>query len=194
MRGLSRIVLVRHGETVGQSSVRFYGSTDVELSREGRQQARGARGEIPGEGFDLVVASSLRRAWRTATIVAPGRLVRLESDFREIDFGRWEGLTKQEIEARDPILYEDWQSGLASFEFPAGETRADFDRRVERGLARLRSSGASSAIVVAHKGVVRVIAESLSGEALGPGQPPLGGVVQVICRSDGRWHIGRRSS
>jgi broad specificity phosphatase PhoE len=187
-RSLSRIVLVRHGETVGESSVRFHGATDVELSVEGRAQARAARGRIPGEGFGLLVASSLSRAWQTANIIAPGRAVRLEPGFREIDFGRWEGLTREEIAERDPILYEDWQAHRSGFEFPEGERRGDFRTRVLEGLARVQASGAESAIVVAHKGVVRTIAETLTGEPLGPESPELGGVMQVMVHADGCWH------
>lgn len=191
---LTRVVLVRHGETVGESSIRFHGASDVDLSALGCQQAHEARRRIPGEGFDLVVASSLSRAWRTATLLAPERAIRLEADFREIDFGRWEGLTREEIAAIDPILYEDWQSKGAGFDFPEGERRADFRQRVERGLGRIVSSGAESVIVVAHKGVVRGIVESLSGVVLPALEPELGGVVQVMRRADGDWHVGRRAS
>jgi broad specificity phosphatase PhoE len=194
MYGLSRLVLVRHGETVGNSSTRFHGRGDVELCAAGREQARDTRAAIPGEGFELVVASPLRRAWQMACLVAPGHRVRLEADFREIDFGRWEGLTKAEIAACDPIFYEDWQARAPGFEFPEGERRADFQARVLRGLETLRASGASSAIVVAHKGVIRTLVQAVCGVELAPELPALGGVVQVMCRSDGQWHVGRRSS
>ena len=194
MQGLSRLVLVRHGETVGQSSVRFYGRTDVALSDLGREQARRARAAIPGEGFDLVVASSLRRAWQMARIVAPGRSVRLEADFREIDFGCWEGLTKDEIAARDPVLHADWQARVPGFEFPGGEPRARFQARVLRGLERLHESGATSVLVIAHKGVVRGLVQAVCEVELPPDLPALGGVVQVMRRADGCWHLGRRSN
>ena len=105
MTKLRRIVLIRHGETDGESSVRFHGSGDVDLSREGRAQMRAARARLQGEVLDTVVASPLRRAWRSAWILAGGRPVRLEPDFREIHFGRWEGMTAQEIEASDPARY-----------------------------------------------------------------------------------------
>jgi broad specificity phosphatase PhoE len=194
MQRLSRIVLVRHGETVGESSIRFYGATDVPLCDVGRAQARQARRAIPGEGWDRVVSSSLSRAWQTACIVAPGRPVLLEADFREIDFGRWEGLTKEEIAVRDPILYEDWQSGRVGFEFPEGERRGDFRARTLRGFSRILNGDAQSVILVAHKGIVRTIAELLTGETLPPDQPALGGVMPGIRRSDGEWHLGRRPS
>ena len=193
MSRLRRIVLVRHGETDGESSTRFHGSGDVELSAEGAAQMKDVAAELGPEHFDAVVASPLRRSWQAARIVGRGEPVRIESDFREIDFGRWEGLTAQEIQASDPVLYEDWQNKAPGFEFPNGEPRTAFRERVERGLARLEQSGVGSAVVVVHKGVVRAVAEKLLGEPLPEGEPDLGGVVELY--SDGRsWKRGRPSS
>ena len=123
MSRLNRIILVRHGETEGKSSIRFYGRTDLPLSDEGRAQMRATARRIHGEGFGYLVASRLRRAWEAARILAPGLPIRLEADFCEVDFGRWEGLTKQEIEAQDPVLFADWQGKVEGFEFPGGEPR-----------------------------------------------------------------------
>jgi broad specificity phosphatase PhoE len=194
MSKLRRIVMVRHGETVGNSKVRFHGSGDVALSDEGRAQMRDAAYRLRDETFDLVLASPLERSWEAAWIVSGGAPVRLEADFREIHFGRWEGLTREEIEASDPILYTDWQSKAEGFEFPSGERRADFRARVERSLAALLDSGATSALVVVHKGVIRTIAEKLLGEPLAEGVPDLGASVGLSRNSDGSWFLGRRSS
>jgi len=189
MPTLSRIVLIRHGETVGESSIRFYGRTDVALSKLGCEQARVARRKIPGAGYELVVSSPLSRAWKTALLALPGCVVRLEADFREIDFGRWEGLTKEEIAELDPTLYEDWQRKRSSFDFPDGEPRADFRARVERGFERIRGSAVSSVIVVAHKGVVRTLVEALAGEVLDPPLPELGQVLYLSLGADGRYSV-----
>ncbi len=194
MSKLRRIVMVRHGETLGQSSVRFHGSSDVELSAEGRTQMHEVARVLRGEPFGCVVASPLRRSWEAAWIVGGGVAVRLEANFREIDFGRWEGLTVEEIRAADPILYEDWQAKKAGFEFPSGEPRADFEKRVANGLERLRAAGAYSALVVVHKGVIRTIAQELLGEVMPAGEPPLGGVVELTRDVDQSWFRGRRSS
>jgi broad specificity phosphatase PhoE len=192
MSQLRRLVLIRHGETVGDSSVRFHGSNDVELSAEGRalmrEVARGLRGEV----FDLVLASPLRRSWEAASIVVGRAPVRLEHDFREIHFGRWEGMTKQEIEASDPLLFKDWQEKATGFDFPGGEPRAEFQARVRRGLERLEQSGATSALVVVHKGTIRTIADWLLGSPLAEGEPPLGGAVVLSRGPDGCWVRGRR--
>jgi probable phosphoglycerate mutase len=194
MSRLRRILLARHGETDGESSVRFHGITDVELSSEGREQMGRLARQLRHRSIDLVVASPLRRSWRGAWIVGGGAPVRLESDFREVDFGRWEGLTAEEIQARDPILYEDWQSGAAGFEYPGGETREEFRARICRGLDRLLAAHARSALLVIHKGVIRVIVEQLTGEALPVGEPPLGGLVTLTRSAEGGWFLGQHSS
>jgi broad specificity phosphatase PhoE len=194
MPQLRRIVLIRHGETVGNSSVRFHGSSDVALSDVGREQMRQAARALRQEVFDLVVASPLRRSWEGAWIVAGGAPVRLEHDFREIHFGRWEGMTAEEIEASDPVLYKDWREKREAFEFPGGEPRGEFRERTVRGLQHLEESGAASALLVAHKGTIRTVAEKLLGAALVDGEPPLGGAVALSRGSDGAWFQGRRGS
>ena len=188
---LERLILVRHGETEGQSSIRYFGATDVPLSDLGREQVRRARERIAGEAFEVVFASSLSRASESARILAPDHLIRLEADFREVDFGRWEGLTREEIAACDPELFEVWQRNLAHFDYPEGERRADFRARIARGLDRLLASGASSALVVAHKGVVRTLLELVNGETLESAAPELAGVIHVWRDSLGQWLRGK---
>ncbi len=188
---LERLILVRHGETEGQSSIRYFGATDVPLSDLGREQVRRARERIAGEVFEVVFASSLSRASESARILAPDHPIRLEADFREVDFGRWEGLTREEIAVCDPELFEVWQRNLAHFDYPEGERRADFRARIARGFDRLLESGASSALVVAHKGVVRTLHELVSGETLASSEPELAGVIHVWRDSLGQWRCGK---
>jgi len=189
---MSRILMIRHGETNGESSIRFHGATDVTLSDSGRAQMRAAARQLPGDSFDRVVASPLARAWEGARIVWPRGPIVLEAGFREIDFGRWEGLTAEEIERLDPSLYRVWREKEPDFEFPEGERRSHFRARVEAGLERQLASGARSLLLVVHKGVVRTIVERLCGEALPDGEPGLGGVVQLSLRANGDWAVTSR--
>ena len=103
---LRRLVLVRHGETEGASSVRFHGASDVTLSDLGCAQLEQARATLRARGhyFERVVASTLQRSWEGARIVADGAPVRLDNDFREVDIGRWEGLTRDEIRALEQAV------------------------------------------------------------------------------------------
>ncbi len=191
---LRQILLVRHGETNGASSVRYFGSTDVELSAEGRAQMAHLGAHLASRRVDLWLASNLRRSWVAAGIVSRGVPVRLDPDLREIHFGQWEGLTREEIQARDPVLFQDWQAGAEGFEYPGGEARSAFRARVGRAAQRLLVSGASNAAGVLHKGVIRELARQLIGTPLAMGEPPLGGVVVLTRVADGPWILGERSS
>ena len=104
---MSRILLIRHGETEGESSIRYFGATDVPLSDVGRGQMRAARRRLPDEAIDLVVTSPLTRAWEGARIVCPQGPILLEDGFREIDFGRWGSLTPRwDFSWVDDVYYD----------------------------------------------------------------------------------------
>jgi broad specificity phosphatase PhoE len=191
---LRQILLVRHGETNGASSIRYFGSTDVDLSPEGRAQMARVGSQLAVRRVDLWLASNLRRSWVAAGIVSRGVPVRLDPDLREIHFGQWEGLTKEEIQARDPVLYEDWQAGREGFEYPGGEARGAFRGRIARALERLLASGAANAAAVLHKGVIREIARQLTGTPMPATEPPLAGLVALTRVAGGAWILGERSS
>jgi broad specificity phosphatase PhoE len=191
---LRQILLVRHGETNGASSVRYFGSTDVELSDEGRAQMTRVAAQLAPRRVDLWLASNLRRSWAAAGLVSRGAPVRIDPDLREIHFGEWEGLTREEIQARDPVRFQDWQAGAEGFEYPGGEARAAFQARIARALERVAASGAANAAGVLHKGVIREIARQLTGAALPKDQPPLAGVVALTRVAGGGWVLGERSS
>ena len=171
------LVLVWHGETVGNSSVRYYGRTDVALSEMGRAQMHAARrwlrSLLGSSRFAPVVASPLRRAAEGAAIIAGAdtSIVEIE-EFVEVDFGRFEGLTAEEIRARYPAGFERWNRDRLdpAFAYPDGESRFDFTSRVERGIQRMlelidRTAPAADdfALVVAHRGVIGIIGNRLAG-------------------------------
>jgi broad specificity phosphatase PhoE len=171
MRGpqVLALCLVRHGETLGESSIRYYGATDVPLSDLGREQMRLARRALGEAAFDRVVASPLARSRESAQILMPGAALSIEPGFREVNFGRWEGLTRDEIEARDPELFARWQASPASFDYPDGERRADFVARVAAGLERVLALPSERLLLAVHKGVIRTIVSLLCERV--PSQP-----------------------
>ncbi len=175
----ARLVLVRHGETVGNSSTRYYGRTDLALSELGRRQIRAARDLLKGEHrigrFEAVFTSPLIRAAESARIIAgDGIAATIIEEFAEVDFGLFEGLTAEEIRARYPAEFERWDANrfATDFAYPAGEGRAAFAERVARGCGRMlaqwneiRADGddAGTTLVVAHRGVIRVVIRELTG-------------------------------
>ncbi len=190
----AELVMVRHGETVGESSIRYHGRNDVALSELGRAQMRAARRAIAnrgGHGFTHVFASPLSRASESASIIAgaDARIVTFK-EFEEVHFGAFEGLTLNEIRDRFPTEYEAWRRDPLSdaYTYPGGESRAIFTARVERGAAMVLElwrpeSAAGRALLVAHRGVIRTIVKLLAGQ-----QPAVElGSIQIL-EFDGAWN------
>ena len=169
-------MLIRHGETVGQSSIRLYGATDVALAPEGEAQVRASASALIGARFDAVFTSPLSRAQRSAqvmlsTIEHPPIDIEIVEGFREVNFGAWEGWTWDDVRARDPQGHARWASEGQAFRFPDGETRQGFVARVQAGVGpsiRARfSAGARRILTVVHKGVIKAIAAELLGVPAG---------------------------
>jgi broad specificity phosphatase PhoE len=167
-----RLILVRHGETVGNSSIRYFGRTDVPLSDLGRAQmlavAKWLKLNLQGDRFDAVFASPLCRATEGARLIvgASASVVEIE-EFVEVDFGLFEGLTAEEIRERHPIEFEQWNRDRLdpNFTYPRGESRAAFMERVGCGIQRvleLCDGAASTVLIVAHRGVIRAITQRLA--------------------------------
>lgn len=154
---LRRLVLVRHGETVGESSTRYHGVTDVALNEVGVAQMNRVRGALAEESFDLAITSALQRTIAAAAIVAPAVPARALPGFNEIDFGDWEGLTRDEIARRDPERYAAWQAAGAAFTYPNGDAVAAFRGRVAATWRRIVPQLPARVIVIAHKGVMGTI-------------------------------------
>ena len=159
------LILVRHGETVGDSAVRLYGSTDVELSDLGRSQMRRVKEALSGLVVDRMWVSPLARSAASGEIVRSSGWPRPQSveDFREIDFGDWEGLTAEQVTDRDGDAYDLWKSGVEDWRFPGGDSRMRFADRVRSSAERLFRDADGSHVAVLHKGVVKTIIGVLTG-------------------------------
>lgn len=170
---LRRLVLVRHGETEGESSIRYHGSNDVALSEDGRRQMRRVGRVLAQQAFDALYTSTLRRTRESATLIAPHLPPTPISAFDEINFGAWEGLTADEIAARDPDLFRSWRSDPATFHYPDGDSVVAFRERVARAWQAMLPAAPERVLMVAHKGVIATILNQLLA-------PPPGSVSPAI--------------
>jgi probable phosphoglycerate mutase len=194
-RLLRRLWLVRHGETEGQSSIRFHGKNDVRLSDVGRAQIRALAPLLAGVEFSRVVHSPLLRAAESAAILAaacgvPVARVQAEERLREISFGACEGMTEAEIEAAFPQFWRSYRGG-GTDTFPEGEPRPAFVTRVQGAIHELAAAEWSGdLLVVSHRGTTRQALRALLG--VRPGQPDEFGVelgsVSVV-GDDGGWRL-----
>ena len=184
-----RITLVRHGETTGQSSIRYYGATDVPLSAEGEEQMSRVGAHLAGSRFDRVFTSELSRTRRAAELIAPqGPEAIHVSQLNEINFGRWEGWTKEEIASRDPQLFQQWQDNPIAFTYPEGDCRTELGERIRAAFASLiEQHPAGRWLMVLHRGVIAALLTDLIGpDATGRLRIDLASIHTVV-RDDGRW-------
>ena len=162
----TRVLLIRHGATVLSAEDRFAGATDVELSDEGRNQARCLGERLADAELAAVYASPMRRTVETAKLVIGSHRLDLETDagLREIDHGRWEQLTRREVEARFPEEYENWEADPFTFAPENGESGLAVMARALPVLRRIvvANSGKTVAIV-SHKATIRLALCSLLG-------------------------------
>ena len=163
---MSRLLLVRHGDTELNSAERYWGQCDVKLSADGLRQAERLRHRLANEKIGAIYSSDLSRASATAEIIASEH--RLEvitcAELREINFGKFEGLTFAEISQLYPELAKLWAERSPSLEFPGGESVNDFSKRVGKFMSRLeKHSSGETILVVAHAGALRVLVCRLLG-------------------------------
>ncbi|CAN5598511.1 hypothetical protein BH18ACT1_BH18ACT1_04780 [soil metagenome] len=195
------LLLVRHGESTWNAVGRWQGWADPPLSDLGRAQAEAA---APAAGtVDLVVASDLERARRTAeimaTALAAGPVV-VEPGVRERDVGEFTGLTRVEIEERWPGVLGSVNASIAA-DGRFGETAEALNGRVLEALwrqadasdgspARATGSGQARILVVTHGGVVRSLERALGIE---PGPlPNLGGRILTLDLTERTIQAGER--
>jgi broad specificity phosphatase PhoE len=162
----TRVLLIRHGATVLSAEDRFAGATDVELSDEGRNQARCLGERLADAELGAVYASPMRRTIETAQLVMGAHRLDLETDegLREIDHGRWEQLTRREVEARFPEEYQNWEADPFTFAPEGGESGLSVMARALPVLRRIvvRNTG-KTVVVVSHKATIRLVLCSLLG-------------------------------
>lgn len=163
---MSKLLLVRHGNTKGNSAKRFWGQTDVELSATGIRQAKRLRDRLATERIDAIYTSNLRRASVTAEIIASRHQLAVITcaELHEINFGKFEGLTFKEISQLHPELVKIWPTRGLDFKYPGGESIADLNNRVIKFLDRLKKhSPEETILIVAHNGILRLLICHLLG-------------------------------
>jgi len=133
---MTRLCLIRHGQTDWNLEGRYQGQGDVPLNEKGREQARTVAEELRGQTVTALYASDLKRAMETAEIIRT--VVNLpvipEARLREIDQGEWEGQLVEVIKARYTELWTQHTVDPASIRPPGGETIRDVAKRVHAAV------------------------------------------------------------
>jgi probable phosphoglycerate mutase len=146
-----QVYLIRHGETEWSLSGQHTGTTDIPLTENGRRVARLLKPVLAKDAFARVLTSPLQRARETCELAGLGEGAEIERDLMEWNYGEYEGLTSQQIQATRPgwLVFTDG--------CPGGESPEQVEARVDRVIAKVRAVEGHVALF-AHGHVLRALA------------------------------------
>lgn len=154
------IYLLRHGETQWNADGNKYcGRTDIPLTEKGIGQANQVYEQFQGMEFGQVYSSPLQRAAKTAQIASGIHDVILDDRLIEVDFGNWEGKTKEEFIPENQTLWQNWERHPETTKAGgSGETASEVIERVDDFFSSIvhKHSDGETVLVVAHNGINRL--------------------------------------
>lgn len=191
---VTRLCLVRHGETEWNAERRIQGQIDIALNATGRRQASAAGCWLREAGIAALYSSDLQRAWATAEAI--GRAIGLSPtplrEMRERRYGIFEGLTYAELKERHPAGFAAFEARDPDYDFETGESLRAMFARVTGKLRELAAAHPGQAIVVVlHGGVLDIINRFVRGTALDTPRDfliPNAGLNWIAC-TGGAWSI-----
>ncbi len=136
---MTRLILIRHGESAGNASRAFLGHTDLDITEKGRMQAKATAELLKNRKIDVIYSSDLIRAHNTAKPIAElkGIDINTSKELREIYAGEWEGLTIEDIKARYPESYAIWRGDTMKATCNGGESVVELQNRIKREVLRI---------------------------------------------------------
>jgi broad specificity phosphatase PhoE len=158
------LIFIRHAET--NLAGRFCGHSDPPVNERGLRQIEELVKTLKTESIDAIYASDLSRSLTTADGLGKefGLSPIKVPELREIGFGKWEGLSWQEIESLDRIYARRWTESYPDLPAPGGESFETFQSRILSIVKHLLAmTSQRCAAVVTHAGVMRVVLRSLCG-------------------------------
>lgn len=151
------INLIRHGKTSGNLEKRYISRTDELLCYEGIEEIQ----SIDYPECDMVISSTMKRCTGTAEIIYPDKNILLCKDFRECDFGDFEG--KNYIELSGNPDYQKWVDSNGIMAFPNGESPADFRKRCVSAFRRVAGMFSDKTLsLVVHGGTIMSVMEKFA--------------------------------
>jgi broad specificity phosphatase PhoE len=154
------LLLIRHGETRWNEAKRFQGISDIELSAKGFAQANSLAQSLRNETLAAIYTSPLIRARQTAECIARGRTCPfvVEEGLKELNQGRLEGLTAEELRKDFPDFFAEWLKDPGTLVLPGGESLGELQNRAWSAMERLIPKHSQETIVVvAHSFVILTI-------------------------------------
>ena len=161
---MTRLILIRHGETEYNLQARYCGCSNPPLNNKGKRQSELLANRLKNQRIDKVYSSDLLRAYQSAKIIFKDMPIERTKKFRELKFGIFEGLTYEQIMKLYPVLYTQWIDDPLKVRISEGEDMEDLSKRVEQKLLSILTLHKDKTIaVVTHGGPIKVILCRLPG-------------------------------
>ena len=162
---MTEIILARHGETKWNVEEIFRGRTDIEINETGIKQADLLAEYLSRVKIDAVYSSPLKRALKTAKMIASYHKSDIEIAPGLIDFnyGKWQGLAHQEVKDKHKELYAEWLNNPERVKMPAGESLNDVRERAVAVVASILAKHKGTVVLVSHRVVNKVLICALLG-------------------------------
>lgn len=157
---MGKIYLIRHGQVEKRYDGSYYGITDVRLSKDGDAQGNRVINHLKGRDIVRIFTSPLFRARSLAEKASKklGAKLKVVQDFHEMDFGKWEGLTYDQIRERFPRKTKSFLSHPHRVRLGGGENIADLCARVTPAFRKIALTHQKENIaIVAHGGPIKAI-------------------------------------
>lgn len=157
---MTRVILVRHGETTWNEEGRFQGHIDVELNDKGTKQAKAVAARLGEMQIDAVYSSPLKRSMATAKLIADYRNLEpiVEEGFVEINHGRWEGLHLKDVQREHKELYQKWLEHPKDAVMPGGESLTHVRERAVAAFRKvLTGQDGKTIVIVGHDAVNKIL-------------------------------------
>lgn len=151
------IYLIRHGESTGNHEKKYIGWTDIDLTKKGYSQCQELKKSLEKIEFDRVFSSDLKRSLQTAYTCIPISEIHVRSSLREINFGKFENMTYDEIRFKYPEEIDKWIEMGEKYHFPDGESSTDLYNRVIDEMKRIIEADYKRVLIFTHGGVIRSI-------------------------------------
>ena len=150
-KSMTKLVLIRHGESLGNAELVFLGHTDWDLTETGYKQAELTADFLDDMKIDVIYSSDLKRAYNTALPIAKRRNMEIitSKELREIYAGKWEGMKFIDIKETYPENHTRWMTDVGNAFCDGGETVFELQQRVKNELDRIARENEGKTVCIA---------------------------------------------
>jgi broad specificity phosphatase PhoE len=159
VKKMTRLMLIRHGDTAWNVEEIFRGRANVELNEAGIKQAELLAKHLADESIVAIYSSPLKRALKTAKIIAASRHIDVINapELIDFDYGEWQGLSHDTVKEKYKAPYDKWLNNPHLVKMPKGESLDDVRKRAISLIDR---------IIVKHEGTIALVSHRVVGKVV----------------------------